>query len=480
MGSSNGTLANVDDKVLALVFRAIFLENIAAVRCCCRRACSISLASYLLSVFESSVTQDARHQTLLNKFCGHDAVWPIDLLPTLLPAQGVDLGGDAARAVLGQSLLLAAARRGRADTVSTLLAASQAIHIDGATSIRLDHQPGTAEQLSGLKIGELREALFKRRLDASGTKPELEARLLAAFATDYALSVAVTHGHAGVVRVLIDAGASTTAPSEPPLTIAARSGHASIVKILITAGAAIEALDSQGETALLAAAGNGYEDVMRHLVAAKADMRAADHDGSSALMIAAAMGRLDIVEIVLASQSGRDAIDAVNAVGESALLIATEMCDVEGDRYSAVVATLIRRRADVQLQDQDGETALSLACGGGRIGVVSSLLSASASVNHANQRGCTALFAAAAMGHASVLVRLIAAAGDANLGADRGQAPLFIGAQNGHATVVRALLRASADVDCEDTSGQTPLSIAMALGHAEVLRCLNVPKNTST
>ena len=83
--------------------------------------------------------------------------------------------------------------------------------------------------------------------------------------------------------------------------------------------------------------------------------------------------------------------------------------------------------ADVDLQDEDGETILHWAAGNAHNDVLARLIVMGADVNHQNKAGQTALFRAA---------------------------------KRGHTAIVRTLMESGADPDIPDNNGMTPSQVA--------------------
>ena len=96
------------------------------------------------------------------------------------------------------------------------------------------------------------------------------------------LHAAAQGGHAGVVRVLVEARADVNAREKKqgviPLFVAARDGTAAAVAALVSAGADVRATTEGGFTALHAAAERGDQSIVQVLLrnGAPADARARD------------------------------------------------------------------------------------------------------------------------------------------------------------------------------------------------------------
>ena len=157
------------------------------------------------------------------------------------------------------------------------------------------------------------------------------------------------------------------------------------------------------------------------------------------------------------------------------------------------VDLLIRAGANVKAANRYGITPLTLACTNGNPAIVKLLLKAGADPNTTLAGGETALMTAARAGNLETVKALISA--DANVGAkesQKGETALMWAAAEGHADVVEALIEAGADIHAHLASGFTPMLFAVREGKIDVVRAflkagadvnetiqpLNVPKKT--
>jgi ankyrin repeat protein len=222
------------------------------------------------------------------------------------------------------------------------------------------------------------------------------------------------------------------------LILAARQGAGTATGRLLELGFPVDARDAQGATALLHACGAGHRDVAALLIDAGADLAASAINGmtplaaavagrrealvalllergaavdqrlpgeATALMIAAVQGYPEIAEQLL--DAGADA-NAVDARGHSPLHAASQFGFEQNDSLRArrLFDVLLKRKADPNLADAEGKTALLLLvgahlrpgspCDATHIGaLLPVLLDAGAQIEHADQRGVTALHACA-------------------------------------------------------------------------------------
>lgn len=174
---------------------------------------------------------------------------------------------------------------------------------------------------------------------------------------------------------------------------AAAGGHLSAVEYLVGKDAKLE-LDhsfSQGErTALGVASAYGQSDVVRFLIKTGASLESISGNGSTPLISSAAKGHSGVVALLL--ENGAN-INAFNSNGETALLAAvisqsreikhlsiTGNEKLEGGLEKArraasavaraakhVILLLIQQGADLEIQDNSGQTALFHSAAGGHI-----------------------------------------------------------------------------------------------------------------
>ena len=123
-----------------------------------------------------------------------------------------------------------------------------------------------------------------------------------------ALSLAAVYGRSKAVELLLDAGAKTDYRDgreywAPPLNQAAAYGRNECAKLLLDAGAPLEAVSSDGCTALMNASFNGQSEIIKLLLKAGAKVNAQNnqYDGCSSLMYAAFCGHRDIIDLLLAA-----------------------------------------------------------------------------------------------------------------------------------------------------------------------------------
>ncbi|XP_018539496.1 kinase D-interacting substrate of 220 kDa B isoform X3 [Lates calcarifer] len=154
-------------------------------------------------------------------------------------------------------------------------------------------------------------------------------------------------------------------------------------------------------------------------------------------------------------------VDSRSDNGQTPLMVAAEQGNLE------IVQELIRRGANVNLDDVDCWTALISAAKEGHIEVVRELLENNANLEHRDMGGWTALMWAAYKGCTDVAQLLLEKGANPNITGQYSVYPIIWAAGRGHAEIVHLLLQHGAKVNCSDKYGTTPLIWAARKGHYE-------------
>ena len=143
------------------------------------------------------------------------------------------------------------------------------------------------------------------------------------------------------------------------------------VNELLQRGVDVDTADSAGNTLLLIAARNGNHQMLETLLKNKANVLKINKYGDSAPMLAAIDGHLEAVKmlaaagadldpvgwtpLIYAAFNGHVDIDAQSANGTTALMAASR------NGHLAAVTLLLERKADPDLANQKGGTALDMS-----------------------------------------------------------------------------------------------------------------------
>lgn len=294
---------------------------------------------------------------------------------------------------------------------------------------------------------------------------------------------------------------------------------AQIILFLIKSGAVIGAKDSNNDTPLTLAACKGLIDATRALLKQGADPATQGDMGLTALSWAAKEGHSDVIRILIGSN--KEGVTALNQDGTSAIPHAKNdevlalLCshlkptpqDKEWlnkqlfDRLSksklAMVPILVQAGADVNLQNNEKNTALILLSNDGDARI-SILLELNADASLTGKHGLTALSWAVYKGHKKVVSLLLAsrALGITSLNADGTSAISWtkdfsimkalldagikvtdpdknrfnqrfhkVAEERGvNAVAIENYLKLGANINAEDANGDTPLSISARNG----------------
>jgi ankyrin repeat protein len=136
------------------------------------------------------------------------------------------------------------------------------------------------------------------------------------------------------------------------------------------------------------------------------------------------------------------------------------------------VSAQVTAKADVNVTQADGATALHWSAYHDNADIVSQLLAAGAKADVANRYGITPLLLACQNGSETIVRALLEAGSDANVKQRGGETALMIASRTGRPGAVKALLEKGAKIDAQERNGQTALMWAAAEGHAEVIELL--------
>ncbi len=263
------------------------------------------------------------------------------------------------------------------------------------------------------------------------------------------------------------------------LPSAAMVGDADAVRRLLDLGLPVDAVDSQGCSALLRAAGSGHRAVVDLLLTRGASVGLAAGSGATPLSAAASMRHLDIVDRLIAA--GADVEQRLPG-GLTVLMIACAL------GFPELAARLLSASADADAVDESGRTGLHCAAMFGfgtrdrtRLVTLLDTLMLASDENALEAKSDSP----------SPLLLLLGAAADQGAQADeqvliaglehlmdngaslesqdaRGFGPLHLAALHGLLGVVKWLLRAGADPDLRDTLNRSPREIAVMRGFVDI------------
>ena len=161
-------------------------------------------------------------------------------------------------------------------------------------------------------------------------------------------------GNADSVRNLAKSGADVNAVDEngdTAVVVASANGHKEAVTALIELGANINQSDGKGETAIAAAIRAQNSEMVKTLYEKGADLNQAVKSGETPLMLASQLGLGDIAQFL--TQAGVD-LNAKGLNGKTAMYIAVAAGALQ------LAQIIIKAGADAEAADDDGKSALDL------------------------------------------------------------------------------------------------------------------------
>ena len=239
-----------------------------------------------------------------------------------------------------------------------------------------------------------------------------------------------------------------------PLITASKNHNINLVTFLIENGANMDLQDIDGKTALHYAV--DLCGILGCLIRNGADVNTrTKYDNCTPLMIASKKGLLNVVTFLIVHGAK---VDQQDKNGKTALHHAVHSRDV--------LSCLIKNGADVNACTNDNCTPLMRASKKGLVNVVTLLIEHGANVELQDENGKTALHHA--VHSCDVLSCLIRNGADVNACKSMNCTPLMIASSKGYMNAVTLLLECGANMDQQDKNGETALHYAVKGNSSEV------------
>ena len=134
-----------------------------------------------------------------------------------------------------------------------------------------------------------------------------------------------------------------------------------------------------------------------------------------------------------------------------------------------VVALLLQACADPNMYNNAGWTALMFAIQNGYLQLAKLLVKEKANPNTHSNEGCTPLMVACGSGQLQIVELLLEQNADPNIQSNKGVTALMFARQTGYLQVVELLLKENADPNAHSNTGLTPLLLASKNSHSNVV-----------
>lgn len=378
----------------------------------------------------------------------------------------------------GNSSVHVAAQYGSSDAMNALLGAGGRSHSDlnekGKTPLHLAAEHGHAEICAQL----LKAGADPNSLDQQNRIP---------------LHFAAMNDHKLAAIRLLEAGANPNIPDAQgnfPIHYAAKAGNSSLTLSLVGYGADVNALNAHGQSPLVIATNKGMAMLCRALVKNGASMGQAGYPKALSAIIQGGRTASDADAFSKAnadgSFGGRTYLSWAIAAGESGmvgkLLELGAAYDVEdeadplnlplhlaamGDRVD-VAELLTAMGADINAQNDEGETALHLALRSRRIKMVRWLLQRGARTD-IRAKGTLPMIEALKAGPA--MTQLMLEAGEKLEVLDtHDNWPVHLAVQSGKMTFLEMILQQGVQVNNKNDLGMTALHLATKAGREDMVR----------
>uniref|UniRef100_A0A1X7TJP8 Death domain-containing protein n=1 Tax=Amphimedon queenslandica TaxID=400682 RepID=A0A1X7TJP8_AMPQE len=138
----------------------------------------------------------------------------------------------------------------------------------------------------------------------------------------------------------------------------------------------------------------------------------------------------------------------------------------------ALLEAVTAETVNIDHTNEEGRTALMLACERGHEDIVHSLLSAGVNVNIQDNKGWIALMRASEHNHNSIIHMLLQANANPDLKTSNGSNAVMIASYHGNYEVVELLISKGVDYKCQREDGMNAFMLACQNGHTQVVELL--------
>ena len=324
--------------------------------------------------------------------------------------------------------------------------------IDHGAHIDAKRKDGTNALLRACHTGQSESVMFllESGADVNITKPDGNTSLHLAISGHCSKETMQKIIHYGVAVNAINSNGETA------LLYACSSAQATSVKLLLETGVDPNISDTRGRTSLhFAAYGCPTNGILHEIINHKTYLNAQDLSGYTALFLACVHRQQGSVKILLEAGANTN---IANKDGSTSLHAA-----VYGNCNKKILRTLIDHGAYVDAKNEKNLTSLLLACSRRNIGAINVLLKAGADVNIVGVVGDTCLHRAiSADCNKEVLQAIINHGANVDATNKWNESSLLLACDEGNIDAINVLFSAGADVNIVDAVGETCLHKAIS------------------
>ncbi|KAL8301067.1 hypothetical protein RB593_000054 [Gaeumannomyces tritici] len=289
------------------------------------------------------------------------------------------------------------------------------------------------------------------------------------------LSMATKQGQLAGAKALLEHGAKQTPDSSgvAPLHLAAKRRHMGLVQLFLTYGADVNARSISLQTPLHSACSKGSEKVAALLLDRGAEAGAKDEAGETPLSYTIAAGSKIWKRLFDETSEGR--YFDINATYKFGCTLLHLVADCKGASATAVAgatAVFLDRGADIEAQNESGETPLHVATRSANEDCLMVLLSRGADTETKSGRHALTPLQIAVLNDQAAIAKLLLGRGaDTENRDDDGMTPMHNATQYGALDCIKILEAHGADLACKEDNkdGWTALHRATYFGHLECM-----------